>query len=198
MAKDTEPAALMRWFGRDAVRVWRQERMFDPEGIFIGDASYLFVPDNPKYERSEKLLFDEHNHPISRQNFEKMGDEQKLRCQLRRCYKMVSLLHTNRNLEFFLFVGVRVIEGSAYECPVLFDMLEQLVQAAGRGEERHKQLKGFSDLTHFTSRAFSLVAHVEIIASANDEARRKLVDRSRRLQRELIGVMTKPRPPPFI
>lgn len=419
MAKDTEPDSLMRWFARDVVRVFRGQRIFDPEGIFIGDASYLFVPDNPNYEGSVKLLFDEHNHPVSRQDFEKMSNEQKMRCQLRRCYKMVSLLHTNRDLEFFLFVGVRVISGRAHECPVLFNMVGQFVQAAGkrvmkrlildRGfldgesittckkkygvdilipvrrnmdvyedamalfelpdvkwvpyekpnpepldpprprpkavqkrerkrqatlkkrqaqlppppaekvlvqthvaaigdfrswstckvpltvianreryadghedrwflldtqrnsdplearqtyhlrtsiEERHKQLKGFSDLTHFTSRAFSLVVHqvvfilltlnllnlyllrkgredltgktlprirqqllpsanhvivywqtyyaffhplefVEIIASAGEEARRKLAGKSRRLRRELIGIMTKPRPPPF-
>ena len=62
------------------------------------DASYLFVPDNPNYEGPVKLLF----------------DERKTRCQWRRCYKMVSLLHTNRPMDFFIFVSLR---GSPWQCP---------------------------------------------------------------------------------
>jgi len=72
MAKDSCADRLMRWFGDDVVRVFRKRRAFDKEGIFIGDASYLFVPDNPKYERSVKLLFDEHNHPIGLEQYKKM------------------------------------------------------------------------------------------------------------------------------
>jgi hypothetical protein len=120
-AKDTDAQALMRWFGEDGVRVFQRRRAFDREGIFIGDASYLFVPDNPHYEDSVKLLFDEHNHPVSEKQYRKMTDEQKSRCQRRRCYKMVTLLHTNRTLDFFLFVAVRVVSGNVHECPVLYD-----------------------------------------------------------------------------
>jgi len=61
VAKDTDAGALMRWFCDDVLRVFRNQRVFDKEGIFIGDASYLFVPDNPNYEGSVKLLFDQHN-----------------------------------------------------------------------------------------------------------------------------------------
>jgi hypothetical protein len=93
VAKDTEGQALMRWFGQDGVRVFQRQRTFDPGGLFIGDASYLFVPDNPRYEGSVKLLFDEHDHPVAEEQSHKMTDEQKIRCQWRRCYKMVTLLH---------------------------------------------------------------------------------------------------------
>jgi hypothetical protein len=98
VAKDTDAQALMRWFGEEGVRVFQRQRVFDREGLFIGDASYLFVPDNPRYEGSVKLLFDENDHPISKEQYHKMTDEQKSRCQGRRCYKMVTLLHTNRTL----------------------------------------------------------------------------------------------------
>ena len=47
VAKDTDAGALIGWFNRDVVRVFRKHRAFDKEGLFIGDASYLFVPDNP-------------------------------------------------------------------------------------------------------------------------------------------------------
>jgi hypothetical protein len=146
VAKDTDAQALMRWFGEDVVRVFQRRRAFDREGIFIGDASYLFVPDNPGYEGSVKLLFDEHNHPVSEKQYHKMTDEQKSRCQRRRCYKMVTLLHTNRTLDFFLFVAVRVISGNDHECPVLYALVKQFVQAVGKGVMKRLILdRGFLD-----------------------------------------------------
>ena len=133
VSKDTDADALMRWFCTDVVRIFRRSRAFDKEGIFIGDASYLFVPDNPNYEDSVKLLFDEHNHPVSSDQYRKMPDEQKAHCQWRRCYKMVTLLHTNRNRDFYFFVAVKVVAGNDHECPILYELVKQYVETAGRG-----------------------------------------------------------------
>ncbi len=146
MAKDTDAQALMRWFGGDGVRVFRRHRAFDREGVFIGDASYLFVPDNPRYEGSVKLLFDEHGHPVSQEQYRKMSDDQKSRCQWRRCYKMVTLLHTTASLEFFLFVAVRVVAGNDHECPVLYALVEDFVRTVGKGVMKRLILdRGFLD-----------------------------------------------------
>ena len=30
---------------------------YDSDGLFIADGTYLFVPDNPRYEDSQRLLF---------------------------------------------------------------------------------------------------------------------------------------------
>lgn len=146
LAKDTDAELLTQWYNRDVVRRFRKSRVVNKDGIFIGDASYLFVPDNPKYEGSVCLLFDESNHPVSQKDLEKMTDEQKLRCRRRRCYKMVTLLHTNRKLEYFLFVGVRVVSGKASECPVLYEMVDEFVEAMGRGVMKRLILdRGFLD-----------------------------------------------------
>jgi hypothetical protein len=146
VSKDTDAEALMRWFCDDVVRVFRSRRAMDKEGIFIGDASYLFVPDNPNYEGSVKLLFDQHNHPLSLQQYEEMSDEQKALCQWRRCYKMVTLLHTNRTLDFFLFVAVKVISGNEHECPVLYDLVKQFIETLGKGVMKRLILdRGFLD-----------------------------------------------------
>jgi hypothetical protein len=64
VTRDTDADRLMRWFCDDVVRVFRKGRALDKEGIFIGDASYLFVPDNPNYEGSVRLLFDKDDHPL--------------------------------------------------------------------------------------------------------------------------------------
>ncbi|MGB2884043.1 MAG: transposase [Dehalococcoidia bacterium] len=133
LSKDTDAYALMRWFCHDVVQVFGSQRVFDKEGIFIGDGSYLFVPDNPNYEGSVKLLFDEHNHPVSEKAYAAMTQEQKARCQWRRCYKMVTLLHTNRTMEYFVFVGLRVVSGKDHECPLLYDLVGQFVESVGTG-----------------------------------------------------------------
>ncbi|MFC1853331.1 hypothetical protein ACFL27_24295 [candidate division CSSED10-310 bacterium] len=57
MAKDTDAEELMGWFGNEVVQEFRSHRAFDKEGIFIGDASYLFVPDNVwPYDFSDHTL----------------------------------------------------------------------------------------------------------------------------------------------
>jgi hypothetical protein len=146
VAKDTDGEALTKWFCDDALRVFRNQRVFDKEGIFIGDASYLFVPDNPNYEGSVKLLFDEHNHPIGLEQYEELSDEAKIRCQWRRCYKMVTLLHTNRTLEFFIFVALRVVPGNEHECPVLYELVREFAEGAGAGVMKRLILdRGFID-----------------------------------------------------
>jgi hypothetical protein len=146
MAKDTDADALIRWFCDDVVGVFRKSRAFDKEGIFIGDASYLFVPDNPNYEGSVKLLFDEHDHPITLKEYDKMTEERKICCQWRRCYKMVTLLHTNRTGDFFFFVAVKVVTGKDHESPVLYELVKQFVEAVGKGVMKRLILdRGFID-----------------------------------------------------
>ena len=146
VAKDTDADALMRWFCEDVVGVFRKQRAFDKEGIFIGDASYLFVPDNPNYEGSVKLLFDEHNHPVSSEQYKKMPEEQKTHCQWRRCYKMVTLLHTNRTQDFYFFVAVKVVQGNDHECPILYRLVKQFVGTVGKGVMKRLIMdRGFLD-----------------------------------------------------
>jgi hypothetical protein len=130
MARKTEAPRLQSWFNREVVGIFKQHHAFDPEGIFIGDATYLFVPDNPNYEGSSLMLFDEHNHPVEGS---KLTPQQRARCTWRRCYKLVSLIHTNRAGEFFLYAGLMVVAGKDHECPLLYRMVEGFVQAQGRG-----------------------------------------------------------------
>jgi len=146
LARDTEADALMRWFSTDVAEVFRSQRAFDKDGIFIGDASYLFVPDNPNYEGSVKLLFDDNDHPVSEEAYKKMTDDKKTRCQWRRCYKMVSLLHTNRTMDFFFFLALRVLPGNAHESPVLYELVRQFVETVGKGVMKRLILdRGFLD-----------------------------------------------------
>jgi hypothetical protein len=143
MARKTDAGDLQSWFNSDVVGIFKQHHALDSEGIFIGDASYLFVPDNEKYENSSRLLFDEHNHPV---DSKKLTPQQRARCRWRRCYKMVSLIHTNRAGEFFLYGGVVVTAGKDHESPILYELVEKFVASHGKGVMKRLILdRGFLD-----------------------------------------------------
>jgi hypothetical protein len=143
MARKTDADGLQSWFNSDVVGIFKQHHALDSEGIFIGDASYLFVPDNDKYENSSRLLFDEHNHPV---DSKKLTPQQRARCRWRRCYKMVSLIHTNRAGELFLYGGVVVTAGKDHENPILYELVEKFVASHGKGVMKRLILdRGFLD-----------------------------------------------------
>ena len=129
LARDTQPGRLHDWFNREVPRCLRSLKLFDAEGLFLGDASYVFVPDNENYEDSVKLLFDEHHHPVNSQEVD-LPDP---RYQWRRCYKVVSLIHVNRELNLFLTVAARVVAGNRHECPILYELVDDFVKAVDRG-----------------------------------------------------------------
>ena len=109
LARDTEPESLEEWYNRHVVTVYKELGAFDADGLFIADGTYLFVPDNPRYEGSQRLLFDEHNHPVSKKQEQEMTKAQRARCRWRRCYKAVLLLHCDAAGERFVVAGVRVL-----------------------------------------------------------------------------------------
>jgi hypothetical protein len=124
-ARDTEVDRLHQWFNAQVPRALRSLKLFDQEGLFIGDGSYLFVPDNDHYDGSVKLLFDEHNHPVD----PKKVDLKDKRYQWHRCYKLVSLIHINRSLNYFLTVAARLVAGNQHECPILYELVGEFARA---------------------------------------------------------------------
>jgi hypothetical protein len=143
MARRTEPELLERWFNREVVGIFKQHHAFDAEGLFIGDATYLFVPNNPNYENSSLMLFDEHNHPV---DASKLTAKERARCTWKRCYKLVSLIHTNGAGEFFLYAGLVVTAGQDHEAPLLYRLVEAFVEHHGRGVMKRLILdRGFLD-----------------------------------------------------
>jgi hypothetical protein len=127
-ARHTDVERLHAWFNREVPRCLRSLRLFDEEGLFIGDGSYLFVPDNEHYEGSDLLWFDEHNHPVDPDKV----DLRDKRYQQHRCYKLVSLIHISRQLNFFFTVAARVVPGRRHECSILYELVDEVVRAVGR------------------------------------------------------------------
>ena len=126
--KDVPAAHWLEWFNGSIQKVFQADGFFDPEGIFIGDGSYLFVPDNPAYEGSVVMWFDEHNHPV---DYEQLSPEQRKHAHRERCYKWVSLLHLRGGA--YVYAGVVLLPGNVHEVGPLFKLVEQFVKTAGTG-----------------------------------------------------------------
>jgi Transposase DDE domain len=133
LARDTEPEKLQEWYNRHVVAVYKELGAFDGDGLFIADGTYLFVPDNPRYEGSQRLLFDEHNHPVSKKQEQAMTKAQRARCRWRRCYKAVLLVHCDAAGERFVVVGVRVLRADESEATALWPLLDTFLAAIGSG-----------------------------------------------------------------
>ena len=133
LARDTEPQQLQDWYNRHVAALFQELGAFDDEGLFIADGTYLFVPDNARYEDSLKLLFDEHNHPVSKKQEQELTKAQRARRQWRRCYKAVLLLHCDAAGERFVVTGVRVLRKGESEATALWPLLDTFLTAVGSG-----------------------------------------------------------------
>jgi len=139
--KDVSAEKWMDWFNGQVQEVFQSRGFYDPQGIFIGDGSYLFVPDNPAYEGSVVMWFDEHNHPVE---YEKLTPEERKKAHRERCYKLVSLLHLRG--KSFVYAAMKVVPGNVHECPVLYGLIEQFVKRVGQGVIKRLILdRGFVD-----------------------------------------------------
>jgi hypothetical protein len=133
LARDTEPEQLEDWYNRHVVAVYKELGAFDDEGLFIADGTYLFVPENPRYEGSQRGLFDEHNHLVNKKQEETMTKAQRARCRWRRYYKAVLLLHCDAAGERFVVVGVRMLRIRESEATALWPLLNTFLATAGSG-----------------------------------------------------------------
>ena len=86
------------------------------------------MPDNPAYEGSVVMWFDEHNHPVE---YEKLHPQERKKAHRERCYKLVSLLHLRGDC--YVYAAPAVVPGNAHECPVLYQLVEQFVKRVGKG-----------------------------------------------------------------
>ena len=139
--KNVPAARWQDWYNAGIQEVYQRYGFFDPAGIFVGDGTYLFVPDNENYEDSVVMWFDEHNHPV---DYEKLTPKERKHVRRRRCYKMVTLLHLRG--QSFVYAAVAIVPGHAHESPVLYELVEQFVRRVGKGVMKKLILdRGFID-----------------------------------------------------
>lgn len=129
MARSTDETALEHWFGAQVPRYLHAAGMWDREGIVLVDGTYLFVPDNVRYENSSLMWFDEHNHPTDPPK----TPQERQKVRLRRCYRAVQMLHTNRQRDWAVYTGLKMGSGAMAESPCLWPMMEQAVGSLPAG-----------------------------------------------------------------
>lgn len=128
--KDVPAQTWMDWYNGAVQQTFQSYGFFDPAGVFVGDGSYLFVPDNEAYEGSCVMWFDEHNHPVE---YEKLKPAERKKAHRERCYKLVTLLHLRGTPPCYVYAAAAVVSGKDHELPVLDRLVEQFVGVVGRG-----------------------------------------------------------------
>ena len=129
-AKRVPARQWLDWFNGPVQASFQAYGCFDPAGVFVGDGSYLFVPDNPNYEGSCVLWFDEHNHPVE---YEKLSAAERKKAHRERCYKLVTLLHLRGSQPCYVYAAVALVRGNTHELPVFGELIEGFVRTVGRG-----------------------------------------------------------------
>ena len=129
-AKRVPAQEWLDWYNGPVQTIFQQDGFFDPAGVFVGDGSYLFVPDNPRYEGSCVMWFDEHNHPVE---YEKLSTAERKKAHRERCDKLVTLLHLRGSHPGYVYAAVALVSGKAHELPVFAELLEGFVRTVGRG-----------------------------------------------------------------
>jgi hypothetical protein len=128
--KDVPAQTWMDWHNGAVQQTFQRYGFFDPAGVFVGDGSYLFVPNNEAYEGSCVMWFDEHNHPVE---YEKLKPQERKKAHLERCYKLVTLLHLRGKQPCYVYAAVAVVSGKDHELPVFDRLVEQFVGVVGHG-----------------------------------------------------------------
>lgn len=132
-AKRVPAQHWLDWYNGPVQAIFQEYGFFDPAGVFVGDGSYLFVPDNPNYEGSCVMWFDEHNHPVE---YEELSAAERRKAHRERCYKLVTLLHLRGSQPCYVYAAVALVDGNAHELPVFAELLEGFVRTVGHGVVR--------------------------------------------------------------
>ena len=119
--KDTKPDMLNQWFNRD-FSSWMSPRSAYRSGLFIKDASYIPLPDNPNYQNANYIWLDEDgNH----------ADRDAPGARLVQCYKFSSLLNTDRKASYYIYAGARIDPGGVNGLNEGVDLVEGFVKNGG-------------------------------------------------------------------
>lgn len=127
--KDTDPFQLMGWYNHDVVGWLRHFRGFDKSGVAILDSSYLFLPDNPNYQGTSLLPFDENDNIIDP---DKLQPQERSKVKYKRCYKLTSLLHTSPTTDYYIYAGCHLGPGNESGLTIGEKLVDNFVQRFGK------------------------------------------------------------------
>ena len=113
---------------------FRDQGAFDDEGVFLVDGSYLFVPDNPNYEGSSKLRFDEAQPSGEQEGIRRaVGHGDGRGRGFGAATAPCSCCIWAQADTIYPFAGLAVMAGKDAELPKLRSLVDGFVAAAGKG-----------------------------------------------------------------
>jgi len=119
--KDTAPEKLTRWLNFD-FSSWMAKIGAYRSGLFIEDASYLPLPDNKNYENAEYVWLDKSGNRV---------DKDTPGARLTQCYKLSSLLNTDRDGSYYIYAGARIDPGNVYGLNEGRDLVDRFIESGG-------------------------------------------------------------------
>ncbi|GAI47613.1 unnamed protein product, partial [marine sediment metagenome] len=101
--KDTDPEKLTLWFNND-FSSWLSKKKAYESGIFILDATSVPVPDNRNYGNAAYVRLDKDG---------KHAEDNDSDARVTLCYKLSSLLNTDKERSYYIYGGARLDQGNA-------------------------------------------------------------------------------------
>ena len=119
--KDTDPDKLTRWFNND-FSAWLSKKRAYQSGLFILDASFIPLPDNRNYQNASYVrLGKDGNHAEE--------DDKDARNIL--CYKLSSLLNTDREGSYYIYAAARLDSGNVNGLYEGKELVENFIENGG-------------------------------------------------------------------
>lgn len=101
--KDTNAQELRDWYNESVQGWFRGRKVYDRNGLFILDQSYLVVPDNPNYKDAVRMPVDEHGQRYRGLN--EISDEERQALVHHPCYALSCLLHVGTSGDLYHIAG---------------------------------------------------------------------------------------------
>ncbi|MCG9479263.1 MAG: transposase, partial [Actinomycetia bacterium] len=138
---DSDPADLTKWFNYD-FSSWVRAKGAYKSGIFVEDASYIILPDNKNYQMAERVWLDKDKHHT---NKDTPGAKATL------CYKLTTLLNTDRQGSYYLYAGARLDPGNVHGLNEGCKLVDGFTKSGGHIDTllMDRGYIGGSTLTHY-------------------------------------------------
>lgn len=113
--RDTDQAAMRKWYCGDLQTWFRRMGCFDSSGVFILDQTHLVVPDNEHYLDAVRMPVDEHGQRYK--NFDELTPDQRKTLKYHSAYALSTLLHLSYKHQAFHIAGYEFGPGNEDELP---------------------------------------------------------------------------------
>lgn len=111
--KDTNPLLLREWHNHSIQKWFKNNKVFDKDGIFILDQTKIVVPKNENYQDATYLPVDEFGHFYP--GYASLSDDEKFKIPKRPCYTLTCLIHLSKADDFVHVAAYDIGSGSVDE-----------------------------------------------------------------------------------